>query len=202
MSRSVTIYYGMSGTFKRTTIQSRVDNFGIGQYYPLWSMIKPWKYYESHLFPSKLGSDLDFALLHLVRLASEVSENTRTSEILSERGVTDMLFYYGRAERAMGCPGLSDAEIARVVHEEEIIIEQNSYIQPRKILMIQSDTEFIRDTILTEPTRAAWFTDVDSYLEAQNEYVEFTKRYNNIGQVINIKDAKRYIEDLGLDFRP
>lgn len=195
--KEIIIYYGMAGTFKRTTIQSGVDKNKNS--YPMWSMIKPWKDYEKGIFYNRLPySDLNYANLHLCRLIDHVyniPSGSGITTLLVERGVSDMIFYW--LEKGHG----EDEEwIKSVVREENFICDQNSYYTPDRILLIMKDIDFIERVILREEKRRECFPGgVQDYLKRQDDYVEFTNKYNKISKVITIKDAKRYIEDdLGL----
>ena len=56
--------------------------------------------------------------------------------------------------------------------------------------------------VLQDPYRKRSFNnDPDYYLQLQNSYVDFTTRYNEIDRVINIDNARDYIENtLGQKF--
>jgi hypothetical protein len=45
------------------------------------------------------------------------------------------------------------------------------------------------------------FKDVDDYLAKQKEYVDFTKKYNNIDETITITSARDYLTSIGIDYR-
>ena len=64
----------------------------------------------------------------------------------------------------------------------------------KKTLLIMKDVSFIRDIILIEPQRQKQFPGgADQYLEIQNTYVEFTKRWNKIDIETVINDASKFI---------
>lgn len=192
--KEVKIYYGMSGTFKRTTISSELKK-NSSESYPVWSMIKPWKKHESGIFKNRLSySDLNYANLHFCILEYLCKESDKeSSTLLVERGVSDMIFYWlknGHKE--------NEEWIRSVVEEESKIIDAPI----KKILLVQEDMDFIRNVILEEPSRRACFPGgLEDYLEQQEKYLEFTKKYNDISKIISIKDSRSYIEnDLGLDY--
>lgn len=195
----IKIYYGISGTFKRTTIESELEKNK--EAYSMWSMIKPWKDYEKGVFNNRLPySDLNYANLHLCRLIDyvfQIPSGSGKNTLLVERGVSDMIFYWLKKDHRE-----DEVWIRSVIKEEDFICDQNSYYTPEKILLIQKDIDFIKDVILKEPKRAECFPGgVEEYLKQQDDYIEFTKKYNKISKVITIKDAKRYIEDdLGLKY--
>ena len=179
----VKIYYGLSGTFKGTTISAghptRV----------MWSAIKPWKHYLGGSFKDLVPSNnLTFALLHLVRMQDYLRGE---GDLVIERGISDFLFYHDSR--------LSPKEVGRIMVEEDILLRG---IEVERILLVQKDEDFIQEVVLREPTRREIFKDVPSYLEAQEKYVKWTKEFNKIDKEIEIHNAKDYIERvLGLDFK-
>lgn len=58
------------------------------------------------------------------------------------------------------------------------------------------DEDFIENRVLNEINRLRYYPDLETYLKRQEEYVEFTKRYNHIDEVIEIRNAYDYIESL------
>ena len=58
------------------------------------------------------------------------------------------------------------------------------------------DEDFILDKVLDEPNRRRYYPDLEIYLKKQEEYVNFTKQYNDIDEVIEIHDAYEYIDNL------
>ena len=164
--------------------------------------IKLWKSYESKF--SLEQSDLNYAALYLCKLKNfiydvEFPKFIRT--ILVERGVSDMIFYY--LEREGNENKLNEESIRDFIKEEEILEEQNSYYKSEKILLVQNDIEFIKNVVLKEPTRAECFPGgVDNYLKQQEKYIEFTQKFNKITKTEVIKDAGKYLNELGLTFNP
>ena len=66
--------------------------------------------------------------------------------------------------------------------------------------MIMLDEKFIAEKVLSEKTRADCFQGVEDYLGKQEDYVKFTKKYNDITEIIEIKDAREYLESLGIEY--
>ena len=194
-------YFGISGCFKGTTIKAELEdknNNGDSKVVML-SDIKLWKMYEKEFNLEQ--SDLNYAVEYLCKLKNFIYDfpfpnNIRT--ILVERGVSDMLFYW------MMKHGEDEKYIKKFVKEEEILEEQYSYYNSEKILLVQKDRDFIRDVVLKEKTRADCFPGgVEDYLKQQEDYIDFTRKYNRILKVVEIKDAEKYIKnDLGLEFNP
>ena len=191
----IKFFYGLSGTFKSATIETLLNS---PDTVAVWSMIKYWKKLETGIFSGQISyNDLNYALLHL-SILEHTLKTTDKKNILVERGVSDMSYYRMKAYEALG-ESIDDSWIYKSVEEELRICRDQSV---HKILLIQNDKDFIRDVILSEPTRAEKFPDgLDDYLRNQELYVEFTEKYNNISEVITINDAKSYIESLGLEFK-
>lgn len=199
-------YFGISGCFKGTTIDAEIkedkEDIGKNKKVAMKTDIKLWKSYESKF--SLEQSDLNYAALYLCKLKNfiydvEFPKFIRT--ILVERGVSDMIFYY--LEREGNENKLNEESIRDFIKEEEILEEQNSYYKSEKILLVQNDIEFIKNVVLKEPTRAECFPGgVDNYLKQQEKYIEFTQKFNKITKTEVIKDAGKYLNELGLTFNP
>ena len=74
-------------------------------------------------------------------------------------------------------------------------------VTPEKILLIQSDKDFIASEILKEKSRREVFPTVEAYLKAQDDYIRFTKEYNHITDVIEITNARDYLNSLGIKYK-
>jgi hypothetical protein len=189
----IKIYYGLSGTLKSTTIKQKYGYFGerCENTAIIRSAIKNWKYNRDALFPWLCNeSNLNYALLHLTRLQDYVYGDY---DFIIERGVTDPLYYEYQIQPELITPYIISSAVNR---ESEIL--QPSMI--KKTLMIMLDKDFIRNKTLSEKTRADWFQGVEDYLEKQEDYVKFTKKYNDITEIIEIKDAREYLESLGIEY--
>jgi hypothetical protein len=106
-----------------------------------------------------------------------------------ERGITDMLFYEETKDPEI---------IQRAVLQEQKILGDDVEIE--KILLIMLDKEFIAQKVLQEKTRREWFDGVDDYLRKQTEYLEFTKKFNDITKKVVIENARKYLSELGIEF--
>ena len=191
----IKIYYGLSGTFKGTTISALDHDAKV-----MKSSIKPWKHYQFGPFKGLVtDNDLTYGILHLVRL-EEVFENLREGDDLSvERSISDCLFYYSYSDEFEKEGTLTEEKVKELVEEEKKMLEGK---EVKRILLIQKDRDFIRDVILKEPTRQKTFKgDVDYYLEMEDRYVEWTNKYNDIDEVIEIDNAKDYIKTLCLQVK-
>ena len=190
----IKIFYGLSGTFKGTTIKSILSNNQ--DIAVVWSMIKTWKRLETGIYSGLIErNDLNYALLHLCNLEHTL-KTTDKKNILVERGVSDMSFYRMSAYRNID-PDASDKWIREAV-EEELRICQGQAVH--KILLVQNDREFIENVVLSEKTRREVFPDLDTYLKCQDQYVKFCEKYNDISEVITINNAKSYLESLGIEY--
>lgn len=188
----IQFYYGLSGTFKGTTMKKKLEEDN--KLKVMWSKIKSWKNLENDLFSGLIEyNDLNYALLHLTMLEDKVDElDDKSSGLLVERGVTDMIFYKTREMLS-----INDRWVDSIVKYEESLCKE----KPKKILLIQNDTKFIENVILNEPSRKEKFSGVEDYIKNQKFYVDFTKRHNDITEIIEITNAEDYITNtLGLEF--
>lgn len=174
----------MSGTLKGTTISAMTGP----ETRVVWSRNKDWKMYDKDLFSGQTAlGNLVYANLHLCRLKDAVDNGP--GDLLIERGVSDPCFY----EEISGRFG----DWEKIVKTESEILGEGV----RKVILIMKDLEFIKTKVLSEPTRAAWFKDPESYLNAQDRYVEFTKTVNHIDEIITIDNALEYIKSLGIPYQ-
>ena len=111
----IKFFYGLSGTFKGTTIKFLIDNNPDTAV--VWSMIKSWKKLETGIYSGMIEkNDLNYALLHLCNLEHTL-KTTDKKDILVERGVSDMSFYRLSAYRNMS-ESIDDSWIRKSVEEE------------------------------------------------------------------------------------
>lgn len=199
MSRSVKIFYGMSGAFKETTIKSKLrDELGSDV---MWSGIKQWKYWEELIKRKNGPHHLNLALLHLSRLKDkEYNIAKDNTTLFVERGVSDMLFYWLHS-----LPAMSENEtIIKNLIEEEIRVSKiaaGGGEKPWKVLLIQRDYDFVQNIVLKELTRSECFPGgIKDYINAQDRYISFTKKYNDINEIIEIDNAKEYLKKLGIEW--
>lgn len=193
----IKFYYGLSGTFKGTTIKSQLNSNTI----PVWSMIKTWKRLETGIFSGLVSrNDLNYALQHLCLLEYVINNNYDNKTILVERGVSDMSYYRMKMYESVD-PNASDEWIKKSIREELKICQILKGQTIHKILLIQNDKDWIRDVILKEPTRREVFPGgLDEYLKNQDEYIKFTEKYNSIDEIITINNSRSYIESLGIEY--
>lgn len=187
---NVTIYYGMSGSLKGTTVDSVKSNYDI----VIGSYNKP--YIQASLdLTGKRPDDLDLALFRLVQLKNlSNDESVSNLDVVIERGITDFLESWTSDPQN----SLESSELQKYIGLEERYL--GKIVGPegkiRRVLLNMQDSGFIRDVILTEPTRLARFPNLQVYLDRQVRYLEFTKKFNNIESEIIIYDANSYIENL------
>jgi hypothetical protein len=187
MGGKVKIYYGLSGTLKSTSIRKYLEYDP--EAYVMWSSIKVWKNNRNLLFPWLSGeTNLNYTLLHLTRL-EEINYQEDTNYII-ERGVTDYLYYESLKNQNLITPEV----IKRAVDRESEIIGNSLKLDVHKTLMIMHDKKFIAEKVLSEKSRAECFKNPDDYLQKQEEYVDFTKTYNKISEIVDIENAWEYLE--------
>lgn len=185
-------FYGMSGTLKATTIGSPRYEEAL----KIWSDIKPYWNYRKTLFPEELpGTDGDFIIQRLIKLNNYrelvmEGELSGSKDICIERGVSDMV----KCMIDNGTFKGEDKDIYKIIEEEKNIFP--IWWTTRRILLVMLDEDFIENRVLNEINRLRYYPDLETYLKRQEEYVEFTKRYNHIDEVIEIRNAYDYIESL------
>jgi hypothetical protein len=185
-------FYGMSGTLKATTIGSPRYEEAL----KIWSDIKPYWNYRKTLFPEELpGTDGDFIIQRLIKLNNyreliTEGELSGSKDICIERGVSDMI----KCMIDNGTFKGEDKDIYKIIEEEGNIFP--IWWTTRRILLVMLDEDFIENRVLNEINRLRYYPDLETYLKRQEEYVEFTKRYNHIDEVIEIRNAYDYIESL------
>ena len=192
----ITIYYGMSGALKATTINEAPRH---KEDLKIWSDIKPYWNYRKTLFPVELpGTDGDFIIQRLLqiqnmKLLAKEGILCKYNWVI-ERGVSDMI----KCMIDNGTFDGNDENIYHIIDEEYNLLNSLGYGKPEKILLVMLDKEFILDKVLSEPNRKRYYPDLDIYLKKQEEYVEFTKKYNGIERenIIEIYDAYEYINNL------
>lgn len=193
-SKDITFYYGMSGTFKATIINKIISEEK--DTIPMWSMAKPWRNYEKETFAAAglKKNSLNLAMLHLCLLENICCSRNINNNLIIERGVSDMM-YFSMKE---GNPGISDYCENAIQKELDICSEWNV----KKILLVQKDKDFINNRILSEPSRAETFPGgIKEYLEKQEEYIDFTTKYNDINSIIEIDNAREFLESINIKFK-
>ena len=200
MSRFINFYYGMSGAFKGTTIKSKL---GMGDDV-LWSGIKYWKSLEDKIDRYNNPNHLNLALLHLSRMNDKLFDISKDGTTLHiERGITDMLFYWLNS-----VPVVNSETVINNLVEEELRVSgfiAGDIDKPviRKILLIQQDYGFVENVVFKEFSRSSCFPGgIRDYINAQDRYISFTKKYNKIDEEIYIPNAKEYLSGLGISFNP
>ena len=135
----LTVFYGMSGTLKYTTMTwdpRYKDNHHI------LSDIKHWMKYQRELFKDNhKTSDLDLACKRLIELGNPRHVTlSRTKNVSVERGITDFLFHYlSRPEQHGRLVELEEGDIRYEETRLLRIIDPNIH----KVLLVMKDKEFI-----------------------------------------------------------
>lgn len=186
-----TIYYGMSGSLKLSTMNS------LHKYdFKVYSDTKPFYDLDRDYFNwSSRPNDAHLAIHRLLMLNSEGYLPHNGVEIAIERGISDNLFCIPNRS----IPGMElyeNVKIDKLVNLEiEYIKSRTKGYKIKKKLLIMEDKDFIINKVLIEDHRKSIYPNLDIYLTKQNEYVEFTKKWNKIDETIIINDARTYIED-------
>lgn len=184
------IIYGMSGTLKATTIKSRYSS-----YFKVLSETKPYFNIDKRYFNwSARSNNAHICSCRLMILSNYLPTNR---DIVCERGVTDFIF------------GLPDSNISGMdsydlidingLSELESNLLCNSNNSPiRKVLLVMKDEDFIINEVLSGKDsyyRKRLYPDLDTYIKKQDEYIDFTCKYNLINEVVPILNARDYIEN-------
>jgi len=181
----IKMYFGLSGTFKETTIKSELNK--IENVTPIWSMIKYCKHLENDIFTGQIDrNNILYAIQHLSLLKHIIVPG---HSYIIERGVTDMAFYHLQTNPNV----IGEDWIKSAVKEESNILG----CDVEKILLVQKDEEFIKNVVLKEKTRAEVFpAGVSDFISAQESYIDFTRKFNDINKVVVINDSKDYLENV------
>ena len=198
--KNIKIYYGMSGSCKGTTISSIVESDP--STIVTNSVIKDWKFYQYGVFKDIADyNDINYGILHLVKLKEFINRNKdNSSNLIVERGITDSIFYYYyNDEFNKKVTNESSKIVSNAVMEEDKLLLKDVY-NVEKILLVQNDKDFIKNSVFMDPYRNKTFKgSLDYYLELQTKYVQFTTKYNGIDKIVVIDNARDYIENkLGL----
>lgn len=184
------IIYGMSGTLKATTIKSRYSS-----YFKVLSETKPYFNIDKRYFNwSARSNNAHICSCRIMILSNYLPTNR---DIVCERGVTDFIF------------GLPDSNISGMdsydlidingLSELESNLLCNSNNSPiRKVLLVMKDEDFIINEVLSGKDsyyRKRLYPDLDTYIKKQDEYIDFTCKYNLINEVVPILNARDYIEN-------
>lgn len=189
-SNKCTILYGMSGSLKLTTI-----NFLYKEEFKVYSDTKPFFNYDKLYFNwSGVPNDSHLAIHRLLTLDLEgYLPNDRN--IVIERGVSDNIFCVPN-RKLPGLDTYDKIKIKELVDKESEIISRKSGARIEKILLIMEDKKFIENEVLKEDSRRSIYPDLNIYLSKQDEYIEFTNKWNSISKTIIIRNAFDYINKL------
>lgn len=201
-----TILFGMSGSGKGQLLKSTYkDNFKV------WSATK--RFYDMDEIYFGWNSHPNDAHLAIFRLMTldlpgflPDCSLRGGGDVVIERGVTDHIFCVPNRQ----IPGLESYDSMKIKEmvelESEIIKKRTKCDDIVKILLVMEDKKHIESKVLNGPDskhRKAIYPDVDTYLEKQKEYVDFTLKYNPdiaVGDAWVIKNARSFIESLGLTY--
>lgn len=182
-----TILYGLSGTLKMSTLNSYLYKND----FKLYSDTKSFFDIDEKYFNwSSRPNDCHLAIHRLLSLKL-IPRDGR--DVAIERGVTDNLFCVPN-RKLNGLESYDKMNIEGLVNLETELL---SDFDVNKVLLVMKDEEFITNIVLDGPDgkhRKAIYPDLNTYMSKQNEYIEFTKKWNNIDSTVVIYNAKGYIE--------
>lgn len=187
------ILMGMSGSLKMTTLNSHLYQ----DYFKIYSDTKSFFELDELYFNwSARVNDCHLAIHRLLTL-SLPGYIPNDKNIIIERGVTDNIFCVPN-RKLSGLESYDDMKISDLVKLESDLITKGRNISIEKVLLIMKDEEFIINKVLNGPDskcRKAIYPDIATYMKKQDEYVNFTSKWNHLDKIVEINDAQGYIED-------
>lgn len=184
------IIYGMSGALKAATIKSKYSS-----YFKVLSETKPYFDIDKRYFNWSARSNN--AHICSCRLMILFSYLPTYRSIVCERGVTDFVFSLPDFKiSGMDSYDLIDINGLSELESNLLCNSNNSPI--RRIMLVMKDEDFITNRVLNGDGsyyRKRLYPDLDTYLKKQNEYIDFTCKYNLINEVVPILNARDYIEN-------
>lgn len=185
MKRKCTIFYGLSGSLKMATLNSSLYEND----FKVYSDTKPFYGMDERYFNwSSRPNDAHLAI-HRILTLQLPGYLPDDKDVVIERGVTDNAFCIpNRKIQGMDCYDLID--IDGLVDLESKALSK--YDVSRKLLIMR-DENFIINEVLKDRYRRTLYPDLSTYLEKQDDYVRFTRKYNDIDEEVVIADAKDYI---------
>lgn len=185
MKNKCTIIFGMSGSCKMATINSHLylDDFKI------YSDTKPFYDMDEAYFNwSSRPNDAHLAIHRLLTLQLP-GFLPSDKNVVIERGVTDNAFCIPNRK----IQGMDRYDLIDIYGLVDLELRSLRNFEVTKKLLIMRDEDFIVNKVINERHRSALYPDLSTYLSKQDEYVKFTKKYNDIDDEIIIADAKDYI---------
>ena len=189
-SGTITIYYGMCGCFKYTTIQAKRGPTDI----VVPSLIKP----KAELSLSLLGrvpEDTEFALDRLTQLQAVFKDYVPGTTAWIERGILDYLESWTARPENAGARG-DRAFLAPWMAAESAALPAG--VPVRRVLLVMGDHDFVRDVVLAEPARARRYPGVQEYMSRQTEYTRFIQDNLDLDEITIIRSASDYLGGLGI----
>lgn len=186
-----TILYGMSGALKEATLKSYIYSDD----YKVYSDTKIiFDLDEKYFNWSSRVNDCHLAMHRLLTLKHLPNDRS----IVIERGITDNLFCVPN-RCIQGLESYDNMDIESLVNLETKFIEEGRNIAIIRKLLIMKDEDFISNVVLDENKqgrhRKAIYPDLETYMSKQNEYIDFTKKWNKIDEIVVINNARNYIEN-------
>lgn len=190
------ILFGISGTLKRTTMDSGMFN----NYFKVYSDNKLFFELDEMYFNWSARVNDAHLAIHRLLLLSTKNYLPTNQDIVIERGVTDNLFFVPSRK----IPGLESYDNMKINElssiEYDYIINRSGVTKIDKTLLIMEDKEFIENKVLKDRYRRAVLPTVDDYLRKQEEYIKFTEDHNTITKEIVISNAREYLNLIGVEY--
>ena len=183
-----TIIYGMSGSLKLTTINSKKYENS----FKILSDTKPFFSIDKNYFNwSSSPNDAHLCIHRLLTLELQgyLPDN---KDVIIERGITDNIFCIPN-RKLRGLEDYSKINIKGLVDRE---LNDLSKYKLKKILLVMNDSNFITNEVLKDKYRKSLYNDVSIYMKKQQDYIDFTCKYNLIDEIIRIDNAFDYINKL------
>lgn len=184
------IIYGMSGALKAATIMSRYSS-----YFKVLSETKPYFDIDKKYFNwSARSNNAHICSCRLILLSRYLPTD---KSIVCERGVTDFVFSIPDF-KISGMESYDLIDINGLSELESSLLCNSNNSPMRKVILVMKDENFITNTVLGGKDgyyRRRLYPDLDTYLRKQDEYIDFTCKYNLINEVIPIFNARDYIEN-------
>lgn len=184
------IIYGMSGALKAATIRSKYSS-----YFKVLSETKSYFDIDKRYFNWSARSNNAHICSCRIMILSSYLPTDRS--IVCERGVTDFVFSLPDFKIS----GMDSYDLIDIngLSELEASLLYNSNNSPiRKVMLVMRDEDFIASKVLNGDEsyyRKRLYPDLSTYLKKQDEYIDFTCKYNLINEVIPIYNAREYIEN-------
>lgn len=181
MNKSTPIICGFSGTFK-STLASRLFPFRI--------LIQSPTKFINEFNREICGYELEISSLTKLGIHLHSLELMKNQPLVIERSIYDYFFFQEFNE---GRKGNECVDLDKLIHQYKSLIGEPDYI-----IIENYATRFIENTIIeSDKDRSYVYKNLESYLNKQEEYLDFIKSHirNYLSIKIYDKDVKKIIKD-------